>query len=85
MSEGIIIAIINAIGIIVVGFITKGAIMAELDKRIALLSQSLDTIKDDVKEHNHYAKMFQETIPVIQQQMKVMNHRVGDLESHKDN
>lgn len=53
---------------------------AVMQNEIEHLKKDNETIKTDIKEHNHYAKLFSETVPVIQEQMKVVNHRLSDLE-----
>jgi hypothetical protein len=37
-------------------------------------------MKDDIRSHNNYAKLFNENIPVIKEKLSVANHRIGDLE-----
>lgn len=52
----------------------------EIKEALAVQNNEIMHLKEDVKEHNHYAKLFSETVPVIQEQMKVTNHRLTDLE-----
>ena len=91
--DAIIVAIISAtvslIGIFVTSRNTRDEVTKQLDKNHAILSvevehikQNMAEMKSDIKEHNNYAKMFNENIPVIKEQIKVANHRIDDLE-HK--
>ncbi len=43
-----------------------------------LTSYRLQQLEKRVAEHNHYA----ERIPVVEEQIKVINHRVADLETY---
>lgn len=82
--EAIIVAIISAsvtlIGIFVSAKGTRDRVAHELEKQNALQNQEIQRIKEDIKEHNHYAKLFAESMPVVQEQIKVINHRIDDLE-----
>ena len=51
-------------------------------QRTAYIENEIKDMKQDIKSHNNYARLFAENIPVIQEQIKVANHRIDDLE-HK--
>ena len=76
----IIIALISLAGIIITAVITKNQFSAELDKRIALIEQKLDSYGEDIRKHNHYAELFAENIPVIKEQIKILSGRVNQIE-----
>lgn len=42
-----------------------------------LVNYRLQQLEKSVAEHNHFARR----LPVVEEQIKVLNHRVGDLES----
>jgi len=95
MSESIVVAcitgIISLIGVVLTGKSTSDKVTAELEKTNALQNAEIQHIKDDItdlkadiKEHNHYAKLFAETMPVIKEQIKVANHRIEDLERNSE-
>lgn len=54
------------------------------DQRTAYIENEIKEMKQDIKSHNNYAKLFSENIPVIQEQIKVANHRIEDLEHKVD-
>ena len=94
MSESIIATLITGaitlIGIIFSARSTRDKVTTELEKQNALQNQEIQHIKEsitdlkaDVKEHNHYAKLFAETMPVVKEQIKVINHRIEDLERNE--
>lgn len=82
--EAIIVAIISAsvtlIGVFISAKSTSDKVAHELEKQNALQNQEIQRIKEDIKEHNHYAKLFAESMPVVQEQIRVINHRISDLE-----
>lgn len=53
---------------------------AEMDKKIAVIDTKMETMKEDIKSHNQYAKMFSENIPAIKQHMTDVDRRLGELE-----
>lgn len=80
--------IITLIGIFVSAKSTRDKVTNELEKQNALQNAEIQRIKDDIRElkadvknHNHYAQLFQETASVLQEKISVANHRISDLES----
>lgn len=84
MSEAIIVALISG-GISLIGIVASykaatNKVQNQLEIQQAVMKTEMSAIKEDVKEHNHYAKLFAESMPVVQEQIKVINHRIEDLE-----
>ena len=81
MEASIIVAIISAVvtifTVIVNSKATENKITAELKINQAVTDEKLKTLTDEVKKHNAFA----ERIPVIEEQIKVANHRIDDLEN----
>lgn len=84
MTEAIIVAIITG-GLALVGTIYSGNktaqnMNAKLDKQQAVTETKLEDLTREVREHNNFAKR----VPVMEEQIKVINHRIEDLEAfHK--
>lgn len=84
MTEAIVVAIITG-GLALVGTIyssnkTAQNINAKLDKQQAVTETKLEDLTREVREHNNFAKR----VPVMEEQIKVINHRIDDLEAfHK--
>ena len=91
----IVVAVISAVATIVAVVITaksqrkdllaelqrsSDASDARLDKAIAVTNTKMDELTREVREHNNFARR----MPVVEEQIKVINHRIGDLE-HKSN
>lgn len=83
MSEAIIVAIITGglslIGVIVSNNRTAQSMDAKLDKQQAVTETKLEELTREVQAHNNFAQR----VPVLEEQMKVANHRIADLEKER--
>lgn len=83
MSEAIIVAIITGglslIATIVSNNRTAQSMDAKLDKQQAVTETKLEELTREVREHNNFAKR----VPVLEEQIKVANHRIEDLEKER--
>lgn len=83
MSEAIIIAIISGglslIGVIVSNSHTAQSMNAKMDKQQAVTETKLEELTREVRAHNNFAQR----IPVLEEQIKVANHRIADLEKER--
>lgn len=83
MSDAIIVAIITGglslIGVIVSNIHTAQSVDAKLDKQQAVTETKLEELTREVRTHNNFAQR----IPVLEEQMKVANHRIADLEKER--
>ena len=83
MSEAIIVAIITGglslIGVIVSNNRTAQSMDAKLEKQQAVTETKLEELTREVRAHNNFAQR----IPVMEEQIKVVNHRIADLEKEK--
>lgn len=75
VTEAIITALIT-------GAITLIGVLVANGKTQAVLETRVEELAREVREHNNFAKR----MPVVEEQIKVINHRIGDLEEyHKPN
>lgn len=83
MTEGIIIALITGglslIGTVVSNNRTAQSMDAKLDKQQAVTETKLEELTREVRAHNNFAQR----VPVLEEQMKVANHRIADLEKER--
>lgn len=83
--EAIVVAIITGtfslIGSIIAIVSTTRNQAKEMDKKLAVMEAKMDDMKEDIKSHNQYAKMFSENVPAIKQHMVDVDRRLGVLES----
>ncbi len=49
---------------------------AKLDKAQAVTDTKIEELTREVRAHNNFAQR----VPVLEEQIKVANHRIGDLE-----
>lgn len=73
MTETIICAIITG------GLTLMGVLIAN-GKQQAITDTKLDELTREVREHNSFAQR----VPVIEEQIKVINHRIQDLEHENE-
>lgn len=52
-------------------------IQAKLETAQAVTDCKIDELTREVREHNNFARR----VPVVEEQIKVINHRISDLES----
>lgn len=82
MSEAILVALITG-GLSLVGVVITCAVTARKSETAMKVSQAVTDTKiteltREVRLHNGFA----EKIPVIQEQIRVINHRIDDLEGY---
>lgn len=71
--EAIIVALVS-------GGITLVGVLIANSKSQAVMDTKLEELTREVREHNNFAKR----MPVVEEQIKVINHRIEDLEEfHK--
>ena len=84
MTEGIICAIVTGglslLGIIYSSNRSASKVDAKLDTQQAVIETKIEELTREVREHNGFAKR----MPVVEEQIKVINHRLQDLERGKE-
>lgn len=53
---------------------------SEMHESIAVIKSEMNGMKEDIKSHNQYAKMFSENVPAIKQHMEDVDRRLDSLE-----
>lgn len=80
MDSSIIVAAITGglalIGVIISNNAAADRTQAQISTAQAVTDTKLEELTREVREHNNFAKR----VPIIEEQMKVANHRIGDLE-----
>ncbi len=65
---------------LITGGVTLLGVLIANSKAQAITETKLDELTREVREHNHFARR----MPVVEEQIKVINHRLEDLEGfHK--
>ena len=73
MLSEIIVALIG-------GLVTLSGVLIANSRAQAVTDTRLDELTREVREHNHFARR----VPVLEEQIKVANHRIDDLERKGD-
>lgn len=74
MVESVVVAIIT-------GVLTLIGVLISNNKSQAVMEERVDELTREVREHNKFAKR----MPVVEEQIKVINHRISDLENDMKN
>ena len=73
-------ALVSLAGVIVTCAVTAKATRSEvarkLDVTCAVTDTKIEELTREVREHNNFARR----MPVVEEQIKVINHRISDLE-----
>ena len=69
MTEGVFAAIPS-------GIVTLTGVLLANSKAQAVTDTKIEELTREVRRHNNFA----ERVPVLEEQIKVANHRIGDLE-----
>lgn len=74
MAESIIAAIVT-------GVLTLVGVLISNSKSQAVMETKVNELTREVREHNDFVKR----MPVVEEQLKVANHRISDLEDDMKN
>lgn len=66
----------NIITAIITGGVTLLGVLIANGKSQAVTETKLDELTREVRDHNNFARR----MPVVEEQIKVINHRIEDLE-----
>lgn len=81
MSESIIVALITGglafLGVLITNFNSNRKMQSEMEKKQAVTDEKIEELTREVRKHNNFAQR----MPVVEEQIKVINHRVKDLEN----
>lgn len=77
----IITAIVTVLTVIINSKLTNSELQHKLETQQAVINTKIDSLTNEVNKHNHFA----ERVPVVEEQIKVINHRLEDLERENKN
>ena len=72
MTESVITALIT-------GALTLLGVIISNNRHQAVTDTKVEELAREVREHNNFARR----LPVVEEQIKVINHRIGDLEDFR--
>lgn len=70
---------IGMIGSVVVAVLTLIGVLTSNSRAQAVTDTKLEELTREVREHNGFARR----MPVVEEQIRVINHRISDLEREK--
>ena len=82
MTESILVALITGclslMGVVISSRTSSRKTELSIQTSMAVTDTKLDELTREVRTHNHFAQR----MPVVEEQIKVINHRIGDLEQY---
>ena len=67
------------IAAVITGAVTLIGVLISNSKAQAITDTKLEELTREVREHNNFARR----MPVVEEQIKVINHRIADLEHER--
>ena len=71
----------SVLAALVTGVLTLVGVLVSNSRAQAVTETRLEELTREVREHNGFARR----MPVVEEQIKVMNHRISDLEKERKN
>lgn len=79
-GTAIVVGVLSLIGVMITNSRSNSKMQNEMKTSQAITDERISELTREVRLHNNFAQR----IPVIEEQIKVVNHRVGNLEQfHK--
>lgn len=75
-GASIVVGVLSLIGVIITNNNGNKKIEQKLSTAQAVTDCKIDMLTSEVREHNNFARR----MPVVEEQIKVINHRIADLE-----
>ena len=64
---------------LIAGAVTLIGVLIANSRSQAVTDTKLEELTREVREHNNFARR----VPILEEQMKVANHRIADIENHE--
>ena len=82
MTESILVALVTGglslLGVIISAGTSSRKTEHQIQTAMAVTDTKLEELTREVRSHNNFAQR----MPVVEEQIKVINHRIGDLEHY---
>lgn len=75
----LITGVLALVGVVITSHSTEKKMQAHLEQHQAVTETKIAELTREVREHNGFARR----MPVVEEQIKVINHRIKDLEDEK--
>lgn len=77
-GAAVIVGALSLIGVIITNSRSNSKMQNEMKTVQAVMEERMEELTREVRLHNDFARR----VPVIEEQIKVVNHRVADLEEY---
>ena len=82
MTESILVALVTGslslLGVVISSRASSKKTEQSIQTSMAVTDTKLDELAREVRTHNHFAQR----MPAVEEQIRVINHRIGDLEQY---
>ncbi len=68
---------------VIAGAVTLIGVLIANSRSQAVTDTKLEELTREVREHNNFARRVPIRVPILEEQMKVANHRIADLEQNE--
>ena len=69
----------SILSVVIAGAVTLIGVLIANSRSQAVTDTKLEELTREVREHNNFARR----VPILEEQMKVANHRIADLEQNE--
>ena len=73
-----VVGVLSLIGVMITNSRANNKIQNDMKTSQAVTEERIDELTREVREHNNFAHR----MPVVEEQIKVINHRLADLENY---
>lgn len=74
----VVVGVLSLIGVMITNSRANNKIQNDMKTSQAVTEERIDELTREVREHNNFAHR----MPVVEEQIKVINHRLADLENY---
>lgn len=79
-GSSVLVGVFSLVGVVITNNKSNNKMQNDMKTAQAVTEERIDELTREVREHNNFAHR----MPVVEEQIKVINHRISDLESlHK--
>lgn len=77
-GSAVVVGLLSLVGVMITNSRSNSKMQNDIKTAQAVTDERISELTREVREHNNFARR----VPVVEEQIKVINHRVADLE-HK--
>ena len=78
-GSSLLVGVLSLIGVIINNSRSNAKMQSDMKTAQAVTDEKINELTREVREHNNFARR----MPVVEEQIKVINHRLSDLEKNQ--